>query len=72
MGLIEIMYGGMDGNRFAFNVLRTGDGAVWLADFGPPASLEIPTAGGWGLAGLSVLLAASAAMVLRAERRRET
>jgi hypothetical protein len=55
----------MDGSRLAFNVLRTGDAAVWIADFGPPPSLEIPTAGTLGLRALALLLAAGAVVTLR-------
>lgn len=65
VGLIEMKYAGMDGSRLAFNVLRTGDAAVWIADFGPPPSLEIPTAGTLGLGALSLLLAAGAVVTLR-------
>lgn len=65
VGLIEMAYAGMDGNRLAFNLLRTGDGAVWLADFGPPPSLEIPTVDAVGMAIVALLVAAYGGLALR-------
>lgn len=67
VGLIEFMHGAMDGDRLAFNVLRPGDGAVWIADFGAgaPSVLEVPTLETWALAALALGLLVAASRVLR-------
>jgi hypothetical protein len=68
VGFLNVLPGGLSGDRLAFHAQTSNDGAVWIADFGgppPPNPLEIPTLGSWALAVLGLALAAAAGARLR-------